>query len=136
MEDLRSLGHAVGEYVGGGQGDTETEVSVQPDGANEMEHLDGDAEMEDIGADSDIDLDADADQEEQEDSSEHAHPLLFFFDCEATGLSIYDDHITELAAKVVGVPLSSVTQPSFSSFVHTSRNIPRKGNSGNIRLMV
>ena len=46
---------------------------------------------------------------------------------EASGLSIYDDHIIEIAAKVVGVPLSAVSQPSFSSLVHTLRTIPKKG---------
>ncbi len=136
MEELRGLGHAVGEYLGGGQGDTEEE-RVQPDGVKEMEHPDRDAEMENPGSDSDVDPDADTDQEDQEDSSEKARPLLFFFDCEATGLSIYDDHITEVAAKVVGVPLSSVSRPSFPSLVHIPPNIPRKCNKGNsIRLMI
>ena len=48
---------------------------------------------------------------------------------EATGFSIYDDHITEIAAKVVGVPPSAVSQPSFSSLVHTPRNIPKQGEN-------
>ncbi len=125
MEDLRDLGHAVGDYVGGGQGDTLPEEAEHSDGDDEMEA--GDAEVDYPGADGDADPDANEGQEEQEDSSEQAHPLMFFFDCEATGLSIYDDHITEIAAKVVGVPLSSVSQPSFSSLVHTPRNIPKKG---------
>ena len=54
-------------------------------------------------------------------------PLLFLFDTETTGLNIYEDHIVEIAAKVTGVPLSIVTQPSYSSLVHTPRNIPSKG---------
>ena len=113
MEALGSLGHAVGEYVGGGQGDLEPEWTEDPD--------DDDAEIAgDAG-------DADDDDETAEDSSDQAHPLLFIYDCEATGLSIYDDHITEIAAKVVGVPLSSLSQPSFSSLVHTPRKIPKKG---------
>ena len=44
-------------------------------------------------------------------STADAHPLLFFFDCETTGLSIYNDHITEIAAKVIAVPHSSVSAP-------------------------
>ena len=60
-------------------------------------------------------------------SSDNAHPLLLFYDCETTGFSVYAEHITEIAAKVVGVPLSSCSQPTFSSLVKTSRNISKKG---------
>ncbi len=109
-------------------GDAEME---HPNGDAEMEDPNGDAEMEHPRSDGDVDPNANTDQEDQEDRSEEAHRLLFSFDCEATGLSIYDDHTTEVAAKVVGVPLSSVSRPSFSSLVHTPRNIPRKGNKGN-----
>jgi len=129
METLHDLGHAVGEYVGGGQGD----ASSNDDG--EMENSDAEVELTGSQGDNDDDTNPDASdgQEEQEDSSDLAHPLMFFFDCEATGLSIYDDHITEIAAKVVGVPLSSVSEPSFSSLVHTPRNIPKKGKSNNFQ---
>ena len=61
--------------------------------------------------------------EYEEDSIESAHPLLFFFITETTILNIYQDHIVKLAAKVLGVPSSRITQPSFSSVVHTPRNI-------------
>ena len=54
-------------------------------------------------------------------------PLLIFFDLETTGLLIHEEHITELAAKVVGVPQSKVSQVSFSRLVRTSRNIPIDG---------
>lgn len=50
--------------------------------------------------------------------------LFFLFDCESTGLDIYRDHILEIAAKVVNV---AVSQPSFSSLVHTLRDIPTEG---------
>ena len=71
----------------------------------------------------------DGHEEEQEDSSENARPLLFFYDCEATGLSVYNDCITEIAAKVTGVPLSSVSNPSFSNLIHTPQNIPEIGRN-------
>ena len=81
-----------------------------------------------VSADADLDHDPDTNEDQDvEDSSEHGHPLLFFYDCEATCLSIYNDNITEIAPKVVGVPQSSVSQPSFSSLVHTPRHIPKKG---------
>ena len=110
MAHLRDVGHAVGEYVGDGQGDGEVEVDMEvpPD-------RDGESDADDSLND------------EAEDSTGNARPLLFFYDCEATGFSIYDDNITEIAAKVVGVPLSSVSKPSFSSFVHTPRSIPKRG---------
>ncbi len=47
-------------------------------------------------------------QEGEEDGSDSAQTLCFLYDCEATGLSIYNEHLTEIAAKVVGVPLSQV----------------------------
>ena len=102
--------------MGGGQGNLESEWTEDSDGDDA--EIAGDAS------------DADDNDEIAEDSCEQAHPLLFIYDCEATGLSIYDDHITETAAKVVGVPLSSLSQPSFSSLVHTTRKIPKKCNNG------
>lgn len=67
-------------------------------------------------------------EEEEDDGTDNAQPLHFFYDCETTGLSIYSEHLTEIAAKVVGVPLTQVTQSSYSSLIHTPRNIPKKGN--------
>ena len=111
MEQLRGASHAVGEYVGGGRGDIEEEMG----GIDEEDavHEEVDCHLEE--------------EEEEEDSIENAHPLLFFFDTETTGLNIYQDHIVEIAAKVVGAPSARLTQPSFSSLVHTPRNIPSKG---------
>ena len=71
----------------------------------------------------------DIDDTTTDDNREQTNPVLFLYDCEATGFSIYDDHITEIAAKVVGVPLSSVSQPFFSSLIHTPRKIPKKGKN-------
>ena len=69
----------------------------------------------------------DEDDAIEEGSSEDTNPLIFFYDCETTGFSIYTENITEIAAKVVGVPLSSLSQPTFSSLVRTTRNISKKG---------
>ena len=109
MEQLRGAGHAVGEYVGGGRGEPEDE-----DRGSDGEDCELIDELEET-------------DEDEETTDNTAHPPLFFFDTEITGLNIYQDHIVELAAKVIGVPLSSVTQPTFSSLVHTPRNIPTKG---------
>lgn len=113
MEQLRSAGATVSEYVGNGQGEAE---SADTEGKS-----DEDAEP---GVD-----DHHEDEVDSDSSSDDAHPLLFFYDCETTGFSIYSEHITEIAAKVVGVPLSSFSQPTFSSLVKTSRNISKKGNT-------
>ena len=52
------------------------------------------------------------------------HPLLIFYDCEATGGSIYDDNIVEIAARVIGVPNSvNIACRDFSSLSNMSRRI-------------
>ena len=112
MQRLRAVGHATGHYMGNGQGDIEDDDSVSPAISEVRLH-------EDI-SESVINTEQDAD-------SAVSQPLLFFYDCETTGLSIYDDHITEIAAKPIGISGFSVNMPSFSSLVHTPRNIPRKG---------
>ena len=102
----------------------------------------GEEEMEDINEDDAVDeercdlVNGVVEDEEEEDSIENAHPLLFFFDTETTGLNIYQDHIVELAAKVVGVPSTRITQPTFSSLVHTPRNIPSKGTCLHTGLLI
>ena len=60
MVRLRDLGHAVGEYVGGGQGD-----------GREDEHH---------GSEPEPDVDTCLEGQNTEDSSENAHPLLLFYD--------------------------------------------------------
>ena len=112
METLREMGCAVGEYVGDGQGESESAVTTPQEA--DLDPVDVDPEVDDQSLD------------EEKDSSDDAHPLLIFYDCETTGFSIYDDHITDMAAKVIAspVPLSS---PTFSSLVKTSRRIPAAG---------
>ena len=54
-------------------------------------------------------------------------PLLILYDCETTGLSIYSEHITDIAAKVVDPPVQ-LGAPTFSSLVRTGRRISAIGN--------
>lgn len=116
MERLRCLGHGVGEYVGGGQGDTE-----------DMDTEDAQAQDDDEVGDTEPGIEMSDGESEGESVTVSEHHVLFLFDIETTGLSIYDDHITEIAAKVVGVPVSSVSEPTFSSLVKTGRTISKKG---------
>ena len=113
MEQLGSDGATVSEYIGNGQGEAE---SADTEGKSDKDAEPGidDHHEGEVASDS---------------SSDNAHPLLFFHDRETTGFSIYSEHITEIAAKVVGVPLSFFSQPTFSSLVKTSRNISKKGNT-------
>ncbi len=60
--------------------------------------------------------------------------LLIFYDCETTGLSIYNEHITDVGAKVVAPPVPLET-PTFSSLMATSRHISPTGTV-HIRLRV
>lgn len=113
MESIRGMGNVVGQYAGDGQGDAEhtTQASVSVD----MDIMDTDAGVFD---DQPLDI--------EEDTSTSAEPLLFLYDCETTGLSIYNDHITDIAAKVVACPVP-VSAPTFSSLVKTSKHISTTG---------
>ena len=109
MATMRGLGCAVGDYVGDGKGDTENELP-----AVDLDMVDADA----FGVDQSLD--------EEEGSPVDAHPLLILFDCETTGLSIYNEHITDIAAKVINSPVD-LSAPTFSSLVRTSRHIQAAG---------
>ena len=63
---------------------------------------------------------------EKESGIVDEHPLLIFYDCETTGLSIYNEHLTDIAAKVIASPVP-LSNPTFSSLVKTSRRIPAPG---------
>ena len=53
-------------------------------------------------------------------------PLLFFFDCESTGGSMYSDHMIEVGAEIVTVSNSiSITQRQYGSLIHSSRSIAK-----------
>ncbi len=119
METIRGMGSAVGEYVGGGQGELSTMEALTS--------VDVEIEAAEPGLD-------DQSQNNEEVSSDDAHPLLIFHDCETTGLSIYNEHITDVGAKVVASPVPLET-PTFSSLVATSRHISPTGTV-HIRLRV
>ena len=111
MEAMKGLGCTVGDYVGDGKGDSESATQNEPD----FDSMDADAfEVDDHSLD------------EEEASIDSAHPLLIFYDCETTGFSIYSEHITDIAAKVVASPVP-LSAPTFSSLVKTSRRIPAPG---------
>jgi len=109
MESLRGLGNVVGDYAGDGQGDVEATTSVNVDS------VDADAA---VVNEQPVDL--------EDDVSIDAEPLLFLYDCETTGLSIYNDHITDIASKVIACPVPLHTS-SFSSLVKTSKHISAAG---------
>ena len=106
MGALQGLGSAVGEYSGGGQGELESDNVAKAVAADDVEDY----------------VDVESRFAEEGSFSDDLHPLMFFYDCETTGLSIYNDHIIELAAEIAGC-----TMPPFTSLVKTSRRIPPKG---------
>ena len=114
MVKLDSSGCAVGKYMGDGQGDAEDELS-------DVASVVADVDAQSIIVD-------DQSNDEDEDSSDDAKPLLFFYDCETTGLQIYYDHITEVAAEVACQDYTLSNYPStYSSLVRTNRHIPAAG---------
>lgn len=112
MLQWQDAGIAVGEYQGRGQGE-----NVAPDPEVEPVSMDFDSNEEDDFDDSEIPLPSDE------------LPLLFFFDVETTGLVVYNDVIIDIAAKVVDIPPSVVSQPTYQSLVRTSKSIPDKGRN-------
>lgn len=117
LSQLERLGNVVGEYVGDGQGE---------DSGSVVQEVDFDAVDDDFGvvyADLEVD---DLSMEQSEDSSDEAQPLLFLYDCETTGFSIYNEQIIEIAAEIVDCPVSYASN-NFSSLVKTSRRIPAAG---------
>jgi len=108
MATLARAGCSVGEYVGDGQGEAESSVA--------------EAHTEEV----DVAEDAGGDEQCTAENLEDRQPLLILYDCETTGLSIYNDHIIDIAAKVIASPVP-VSQPTFTSLVRTPRNIPGPG---------
>ena len=73
--------------------------------------------------------DADSGNESMEVSSDdNTRPLLFLYDCETTGLSIYNEHIIEIATVVVDSPVS-YSNTTFESLVKTARSISPSGTN-------
>ena len=75
--------------------------------------------------DADLEVD-DLSMEQSEDSSDEAKPLLFLYDCETIGFSVYNEQIIEIAAEIVDCSVP-YTSSNFSSLVKTSRRIPVAG---------
>lgn len=56
-----------------------------------------------------------------------SNPVLFLYDCEATGGSIHKDHIIEVASLVIEPEDTSVSEKSFSALCRSSRHICKIG---------
>ena len=123
METLRRVGCTIGEYVGDGRGeaDTMSPSTVNPSSVVNSP-VDADPVVEYQSAEGDED-DGDGDDKCGVDDT---RPLLILYDCETTGLSIYSEHITDIAAKVFDPP-TELSTPTFSSLVRTGRNISAIG---------
>ena len=111
MESIRGMGNVVGDYVGDGQGDSEhaTQAIVS-------------ADLNSVDADGGVVEDQSLDDEE--DISNNAEPLLFVYDCETTGLSVYDDHITDIAAMVIASIATKCHECSVAATQFCPINLP------------
>lgn len=105
MEQRRRVGIATGQYQGNGQGE------------DNLGYYEADNDM----------FPEESGNEDETAVNSATHPLLFFFDIETTGFVVYDDTITDIAAKVIEIPPNYVSQVSFTSLVMTNRHIPEKG---------
>ena len=119
METLRGVGCTIGEntYVGDGRGEADTTAPSTP---------------EDCSMDADPVVEHQCVVEDEDDGDDKYEvdgpgPLLILYDCETTGLSIYSEHIADIAAKVVDIP-AELGAPTFSSLVRTGRTISATGN--------
>ncbi len=109
MESIRGLGNITGDYVGDGQGDCVSLASVQNEADNSRDIIDEGTE-----------------EIEHDEVTNDSEPLIFLYYCETTGLSIYNDHITDIAAKVIASPVP-LSNGSFSCLVKTSKHISATG---------
>lgn len=117
MVQRQEVGIAVGQYQGGGQGEN---VDLGPGPSPQVEPVEP----------CEPDADNNSDDDFEDDTTTFSkHPLLFFFDVETTGLVIYNDFIIDIAAKVIDIPASAVSQPRYQSLVRTSKTIPTKGKN-------
>lgn len=105
----------MGVYVGNGQGEDEATTCVtdgpMEDDLPDVEH--GYQYPETTNNECGID---------------HTKSLTIIYDCETTGLNVYREHITEIAAKVVNPPVP-LSNPCFSSLVRSGRNISVSGKN-------
>ena len=74
------------------------------------------------------DLKENADDDDENETGSADHPLLILYDCEATGFSVYSDHITDIGANTTPTLLLHHT---FSSLIRTPRTIPEAGKKIN-----
>lgn len=111
MHRISEAGCSTGEYVGDGRGE-DVAMNEPPNDDNLPDELEPQV--------------VEATDEEMECDGNHDKPLLILYDCETTGLSIYKDHITEIAAKVVNSPIP-LDFPTFSSLVRSGRSISATG---------
>ena len=66
-------------------------------------------------------------EESHSSNSNGGCPVLFLYDCEATGGSIYKDHIIEIASLVIEPLDISIGVASFSSLCRSSHHICKIG---------
>ena len=120
MITLRAVGCTTAEYVG-------SSATAEATSSTAIEEKDGVGDEEDqpFGDEDNVDESEEVSTGVDGPSSDEL-PLLFFFDCESTGGTMYSDHIIEVGAKVVSVPNSvNITQHQYGSLIHSSRSIAK-----------
>ena len=120
MITLQAVGCTTAEYVGfsgTAEATSSTTIEERDEVVDEEDQPFGDENNTDEHEEASADVDGPSSDE---------LPLLFSFDCESSGGSMYSDHIIEVGAKVVAVPDSvSDTQRQYGSLIHSSRSIAK-----------
>ena len=104
---LQAVSCTIGEYVGDerGESDATAPSTAEDDPVDADEHQCAEEDEDDVDNKCEVD---------------GTRPLLILYDCATTGLSIYYEHITEIAAKVIDPPVE-LGAPTFTSLVWTGR---------------
>ena len=119
MVTLHAVGCTTAEYVGSSGTPDTSESPAEDVDCDEAEDDQAEADNDATGDDCDPST-----ENHTEELQSNMLPMLFFYDCESTGGSTYDDHIIEVGAKVVAAPDSAdIPQLEYSSLVHSSRII-------------
>ena len=123
MVTLQAVGVGTGSY----DGDSALPSQVQPEGIEDIYGYDQN-DNDNVSCYS-FDNGTVSSYEPRSPGSDDSdsNPVIFIYDCEATGGNIHKDHIIEVASLVIEPDGVSVTEKSFTALCRSSRHICKIG---------